>query len=187
MPKITPVTPLIVVLAFCFAAATAVHGQAMAPSKKSPFVFKDANGKTQSADIITKYESKKITHPLAKVDRTLDPKLMRAATIAQERAKAHSRSMCWRSVKEALLASGAVNSYPKTAYAKEAGQELVNSYGFKKLAMKDPYKAPVGSVIVYGASKAAGHVEIRTKDGFVSDFKSKIRSPRPVLGVYGKS
>ena len=159
----------------------------MAPSKKSQFVFKDANGQSHAADIVTKFEKKKISQPIAKVDRSLDPKLMRAATIAQERASAHSRSRCWRYVKQALLASGAVNSYPKTAYAKEAGQELVKNYGFRKLAMKDPYKAPVGSVIVYGASKAAGHVEIRTKDGFVSDFRSKIRSPRPVLGVYGKS
>ncbi|MEY2538877.1 MAG: hypothetical protein QOG67_2617, partial [Verrucomicrobiota bacterium] len=30
------------------------------------------------------------------------------------------------------------------------------------------------------------HVEIRTKDGFVSDFRSKIPSPRPLLGVYTK-
>ncbi len=112
---------------------------------------------------------------------------MRAATIAEERAHAHSGSRCWQYVKEALLAAGAVNSYPKTAYAKQAGDELVNSYGFKKLAVRDPYQAPVGSVIVYGASKAAGHVEIRTRDGFVSDFRSNIPSRRPLLGVYAKA
>jgi hypothetical protein len=71
--------------------------------------------------------------------------------------------------------------------AKQAGQELVSNYGFKKLAVSDPYAAPLGAVLVYGASKAAGHVEIRTKDGFVSDFKSKVPSPRPLLGVYAKS
>jgi hypothetical protein len=63
----------------------------------------------------------------------------------------------------------------------------VQAYGFKKLSVRDPYKAPVGSVLVYGARKAAGHVEIRTKDGFVSDFRSKTPSPRPLLGVYTKS
>ena len=184
MRKFTPCTPLIVV-ACSLVAASAAHGQAFA-STKSKFVFKDVNGKTQSAEVLTKYQPKKIVQPLAKVDRALDPKLMRAATIAQERANAHSRSRCWRSVKEALLASGAVVSYPKTAYAKEAGQELVKTYGFKKLPVRDPYKAPVGSVLVYGASKAAGHVEIRTKDGFVSDFRSKTPSHRPLLGVYAK-
>jgi hypothetical protein len=158
--------------------ATAAQGQ---------FVFKDASGKTHSVSVISKYYPKKIEHLPAKVDRSFDPKLMRAATIAQERANAHSRSRCWQYVKEALLASGAVTSYPKTAYAKEAGQELVNSYGFRKLAVRDPFKAPLGSVIVYGANNAAGHVEIRTKDGFVSDFRSKVPSMRPLLGVYAKS
>jgi hypothetical protein len=164
-----------------------VHAASPSPSKPSQFVFRDKNGKALSVPVVTDYYPKKLTHPVAKVDRSLDPKLMRAATIAQERANAHSRSRCWQYVKEALLASGAVSSYPKTGYAKEAGQELVNSYGFKKLAVRDPFKAPIGSVIVYGASKAAGHVEIRTKDGFVSDFRSKEPSRRPLLGVYAKS
>jgi hypothetical protein len=177
-------SPLVVIGSIVLAATIARADVSSASTSK--FVFKDAKGKTQSADIVTKYQPTKIVHPFAKVDRGLDPKLMRAATIAQERARAHSRSRCWQYVKEALLASGAVNSYPKTAYAKEAGQELVSSYGFKKLGVRDPFRAPVGSVLVYGASKAAGHVEIRTKDGFVSDFRSKIPSPRPLLGVYAK-
>ena len=112
---------------------------------------------------------------------------MRAATIAQERANAHSRAQCWHYVKEALVASGAVSSYPKSVYAKDAAKELVSSYGFKKLSVRDPYKAPVGSVLVYNAKNGAGHVEIRTKSGFASDFRSKIPSPRPLIGVYSKS
>ena len=119
-------------------------------------------------------------------DSKIDPKLRRAATIAEERARAHSLSKCWRYVKEALVASGVVKSRPQTTLAKQAGQELVNNYGFKKLPVTDPYQAPVGAVLVYGARKAAGHVEIRTKDGFVSDFRSKTPSPRPLLGVYTK-
>ena len=111
---------------------------------------------------------------------------MRAATIAQERAHAHSRSMCWHYVKEALLASGVIDSRPKSELAKDAAQDLVSNYGFKKLSVSDPFAAPVGSVLVYGANHAAGHVEIRTQDGFVSDFFSKTPSPRPLLGVYAK-
>ena len=160
---------------------------ANADASKVPFTFKDKNGKAQSVSVISDYYPKKLVNPVAKVDKSINPQLMRAATIAQERAHAHSRSRCWQYVKEALLASGAVSSYPKTAYAKEAGQELVSHYGFKKLSVRDPYKAPVGSVLVYTASKAAGHVEIRTKDGFVSDFRSKEPSRRPLLGVYAKS
>lgn len=156
-------------------------------SAQSKFVYKDAHGKALSAPIVTRYYPKKIQHPLAKVDRTINPKLMHAATIAAERAHAHSRSMCWHYVKEALLASGAVSSYPKTVYAKEAGRELVDSYGFKKLSVRDPFKAPVGAVLVYGGNRAAGHVEIRTRDGFVSDYKSRVPSPRRLVGVYAKS
>ena len=83
-----------------------------------------------------------------------------AATIAEERAHAHSRMACWRYVKEALLASGAVDSYPHTAYAREAGKELVEHYGFTRLPVQDPYQAPIGSVLVYSSGRGAGHVPI---------------------------
>jgi hypothetical protein len=143
-------------------------------------------GKKESAPVITQYYPKQIIYPFAKIDRHIDGKLMQAATIAQERAHAHSRSMCWHYVKEALLASGVINSRPKSELAKDAAQDLVSNYGFKKLSVTDPFAAPVGSVLVYGANRAAGHVEIRTRDGFVSDFCSKTPSPRPLLGVYAK-
>lgn len=150
------------------------------------FVFKDHNGKTVSAPIVDQYQTKKLVYPAAKVDPRVNPKLMRAATIAQERAHAHSKSRCWHYVKEALMASGAIDARPKTALAKQAGDELVRDYGFKKLPIRDPFAAPIGSVLVYTARGAAGHVEIRTKNGFVSDFTSKTPSKRPLLGVYAK-
>ena len=143
-------------------------------------------GKRESAPVITQYYPKRIVYPVAKVDRHIDRKLMQAATIAQERAHAHSRSMCWHYVKEALLASGVIDSRPKSEFAKDAAQDLVSNYGFKKLSVKDPFAAPLGSVLVYGANRTAGHVEIRTRDGFVSDFRSRTPSPRPLLGVYAK-
>jgi hypothetical protein len=150
------------------------------------YSYETPEGKKESAPVITQYYPKQIVYPFAKIDRHIDGKLMQAATIAQERAHAHSRSMCWHYVKEALLASGVINSRPKSELAKEAAQDLVSNYGFKKLPVGDPFAAPVGSVLVYGANRAAGHVEIRTRDGFVSDFYSKTPSPRPLLGVYAK-
>jgi hypothetical protein len=166
---------------------TAIGSEAFFSQQPSKFVFKDASGKATSVDVVETYQPKKIVRPFAKIDRQVDPKLMRAATIAEERAHAHSRRQCWRYVKEALLASGVIRSRPTTAYAKQAGQELVNNFGFKELAVSDPYQAPIGSVLVYNANRAAGHVEIRTKDGFVSDFRSKTPSRRPLLGVFVKS
>ena len=150
------------------------------------FSFKTPEGNQESASVITQYYPKQIVYPFAKVDRHIDRKLMQAATIAQERAHAHSRSRCWHYVKDALLASGVIDSRPKSELAKNAAQDLVSNYGFKKLFVSDPFSAPVGSVLVYGARRAAGHVEIRTRDGFVSDFNSKTPSPRPLLGVYAK-
>ena len=169
------------------ASALSMSPPPRANPQPSKFVFKDASGKATSVDVIQSYQSTKIARPFTTADRQLDPKLMRAATIAEERAHAHSRRQCWHAVKEALLASGVISSRPKTEYAKQAAQELVNNYGFRKLPLNDPYQAPVGSVLVYNANRAAGHVEIRTKDGFVSDFRSKTPSHRPLLGVFAKS
>ena len=147
-------------------------------SASREFTFQDPSGKIVTAPVLA--------GPVAKIDRRLSPTLLTAASIAQERAHAHSKSRCWRYVKTALLASGAISSYPKTAYAKQAGDELVRDYGFKKLPIRDPYAAPVGAVLVYGSRRAAGHVEIRTKTGFVSDFQNKKPSPRPLLGIYAR-
>jgi hypothetical protein len=162
--------------------------QALIMSAPKPkFAYKDASGKKQSVEIVDKYYPKKIVKPFAKADKNIDPKLRRAATIAEERARAHSLSKCWRFVKEALVAAGVVKSRPQTPLAKQAGQELVKNHGFKKIPVSDPYQAPVGAVLVYGAKRAAGHVEIRTENGFVSDFRSKTPSPRPLIGVFAKS
>ncbi|MBA3272502.1 MAG: hypothetical protein H0T11_01335 [Chthoniobacterales bacterium] len=155
---------------------------------KSRFYYKTPSGKVSSARIIRRYYGKLNTvHPTAQVDPRIDPKLRRAASIAQERASARTKGRCWRYVKQALLGAGAVDSYPKTNYGAQAGTELVNSYGFTKLPTRDPYAAPVGAVIVYGrGSGGAGHVELRTRHGFVSDYHSKNKCFYPVLGIYAK-
>src|SRR5437016_4104014 len=152
----------------------------------SRFSFKSAEGKKESVPVVTQYYPKQIVYPFGRVDRHIDGRLMQAASIAEERAHAHSRSQCWHYVKEALLASGVIDSRPKTELARDAASELVSNYGFKKLSVNDPFSAPVGSVLVYGTSRSVGHVEFRTRDGFVSDFRSKTPSRRPLLGVYAK-
>ena len=165
----------------------ATKGKTFEPVRPIPhYNFKTPDGRQESVPVITHYYPNQIVHPLGTTDRHLDPKLMHAATIAQERAHAHSRSMCWHYVKEALLASGVIDSRPKSEFARDAAQDLVSNYGFKKLSVRDPFAAPIGSVLVYGTNRSVGHVEIRTKDGFVSDFRSPTPSHRPLIGVYAK-
>jgi hypothetical protein len=183
MRKVTPYLILgLCCVAFYPRPAAALNFSAPKPK----FGYTDASGKKQSIEIVDKYYPKKMVQPFGN-DSKIDPKLRRAATIAEERARAHSLSKCWHYVKEALVAAGVVKSRPQTTLAKQAGQELVNNYGFKKLPVSDPYQAPVGAVLVYDAKRSAGHVEIRTEDGFVSDFRSKTPSRRPLLGVFTKS
>ena len=125
-----------------------------------------------------------IVRPDARVDSRLDPRLRRAATIAQDRANARSKSRCWRYVKEALVASGVIDSYPKTNYASQAGEVwcgIMGSHGCR-------------SAINFGADRRGArfwpwhesHVVIRTKTGFASDYWTKNRCKYPLVAVYGK-
>ncbi|MGB8168147.1 MAG: hypothetical protein WCF18_11690 [Chthoniobacteraceae bacterium] len=115
-----------------------------------------------------------------------DNRMIRAAQIAQARAHRRSGNLCWRYVKTALLSAGAVDSYPKSTFAKQAAQELPRSYGFRKIRCRDPFRAPIGSVLVYGGADA-GHVEIRTANGYASDFTSPTPYlKRPLIGIFVK-
>jgi hypothetical protein len=183
MRKLTSFTLLCGTL---LAASVQAANPVFAPVTNKPFVFQDANGKSASVPVVDDSAKRKLTAPVAKIDPKLSVTLVHAASIAQERAYAHSKSRCWRYVKEALLAAGAVSSYPKTALAKQAGDELEHDYGFKRLAINDPFAAPIGAVLVYGG-KGAGHVEIRDKTGFVSDFRAVAPSKRKLIGVYAKA
>ena len=137
------ISSLLVSGAFLSVSLITVQAAGLQPSK-SNFFYKDKTGKTASARIIYRYRRVQIVHPLARIDSRLDPRLLRAASIADDRAHARSKARCWHYVKEALVAAGAVSSYPTTAYAVQAGQELVRSYGFKRLSVRDPYDAPLG-------------------------------------------
>ena len=160
-----------------------VRSAGLAPSR-SRFYYNDFDGSVGSARIMRHYWVP-VGHSDASVDSRLDPRLRRAATIAQERANARSRARCWQYVKQALVESGVISSYPKTSYASQAGDELVRSYGFKRLPVHDQFAAPVGSILVFGHG-AAGPVVIRTKSGFVSDYWTKNRCKYPLVAVYGK-
>ena len=161
-----------------------VQSAGLSPSRDR-FFYNNFDGSVGSARIMRRSWRLPVVHPDATVDSRLDPRLRRAASIAQDRAHARSKARCWRAVKEALVASGVITSYPKTNYATQAGEELVRNYGFKRLPVRNEFAAPIGSVLVYGQG-TAGHVAIRTKSGFASDYWTRNRCKYRLVGVYGK-
>ena len=114
-----------------------------------------------------------------------DKRMIHAAQLAAARARKHSTSRCWHWVKTALVDAQVVPTRPTTEYAKQAGTELQTKFGFTKLRIDNPFEAPLGSVLVYGGA-GAGHVELRTLQGFASDFISATPSSRPLIGIYVK-
>lgn len=108
-----------------------------------------------------------------------------AARYAEQQASGHpSIGRCYAWVKTALQHSGAVSDYLPGVAAKGAGPALEargfqNVLGDGRHAIRSAYDAPVGAVLVYGASAGAtdrnaryGHIEIRTASGFASDYSS---------------
>ena len=82
MPKLLTLTFVIVgSAAICPHPVMALRFSAPTPK----FNYTDAAGKKQSVDVVDKYYPKKIVQPIAKDDAQIDPKLRRAATIAEER------------------------------------------------------------------------------------------------------
>jgi hypothetical protein len=123
--------------------------------------------------------------PRVDQDVDMDERMFEAVRLAERSARSRSIHRCWRFVKRALQEAGVVECYPQTALAKQAAVELPERYGFKEIDVKDPHDAPVGAVLVYGG-RGAGHVELRTETGFVSDHASLKPSPRPLIGVFVK-
>jgi len=134
---------------------------------------------------VCEYSTSRAPAPGVVVNPNIDPVMVKAGNIAESRALSRSSLFCWRFVKEALLRAGGVASYPQTACAKDAGRDLVENHGFVKLAVRSAAQAPVGSVLVYGGG-GAGHVELRTTRGFVSDFHSSRPSSLPFIGAFSR-
>lgn len=114
-----------------------------------------------------------------------DP-MMEAIEIATLSAHKHSHRRCWRAVKDALVEANVIPYRPTSRYAWQSGEELEEKFSFFKLDITNPFEAPVGAILVYGGG-GSGHVEIRTPDGFVSDFANPRPSKRPLIGVYVSS
>ena len=124
---------------------------------------------------------------------------VRGAAAAEARvANRHSSGSCYRFVKEALQSAGVVGDYMPGVAAKGAGPAL-EARGFTNILtpgsnIHSSYDAPVGAVLVYGAAPGAtdknaryGHIEIRTANGFASDyFSPRARTGAAANGLEGR-
>jgi hypothetical protein len=124
----------------------------------------------------------------APVNARIDKRMVLAAFIARLKSPHEWTTLrCWHAVKSAMVEAGAIPSMPSSIYARDAGEELVAKYGFVRLNIRDPYLAPAGAVLVYGNKKREEcHVELRTTDGFASDYSSVWRCKYNLIGVYAK-
>jgi hypothetical protein len=123
---------------------------------------------------------------------------VRAAEQAEARVRGRaSSSECYRYVKQALQRAGVVSDYMPGVAAMGAGPAL-EARGFTNILpgsnIRSPYDAPVGAVLVYGAAPGAtdrnaryGHIEIRTPNGFASDyFSPRARTGSAAEGLDGR-
>ena len=100
-----------------------------------------------------------------------------------------SVSRCYAYVKDALYSAGLTSRRLSGVAPSSTAEPELKKQGFVNLlddpdwqkVITDPSKAPYGSVLVYeggrrlrgcgeGVDRRCGHVEIRTRDGYVSDF-----------------
>lgn len=172
-------------LIFCFSttASPSLHASRSAALHLPAARISDSAGETSQIPGLFPFLFKQSRSTVPEVE--IDERMSDAIRIAENSARSRSIKRCWRYVKRALQLANVIDCYPKTKLAKQAAEELPERYGFKQIPVDNPFDAPVGAVLVYGGS-GAGHVEIRTERGFVSDFASPDPSPRPLIGVFIK-
>jgi hypothetical protein len=132
-------------------------------------------------------------------------KLRRASRTASAKCRVRGRrtvcgvsrakGLCFRGVKEALLATGLVKTYLPGMYAMQAHtQGILAKQGFENLLDRGlkVENAPLGSILVYaGGPKGYGHIEIKLgKYEYCSDFCKAVPGGhalnRKLIGIYAK-
>src|SRR2546423_15688329 len=83
-------------LSVCALLSTMIDARSEGLAKsRTRFFYSNFDGSVGSARIMRHYWVP-VVHPDAPVDSRLDPRLRKAATIAQERANARSKFRCWQ-------------------------------------------------------------------------------------------
>jgi len=141
---------------------------------------------TESVPIITIIIPNQNRPSSGPTDKHLDPKLTRAATIAQERAM-RTPAQCAGIMSKKLARLPGSSIHDQKASMPGMRRRIWScNYGFKKLSMRDPFARRIGSVLVYGPAAASVTSRSGRRTVFVSDFRSPTPRNRPLIGVYAK-
>jgi len=128
-------------------------------------------------------------HPVAKVAAPATGTISAAIAYALKHKEAHSIHLCLKYVKRALFANRMIRSYPGIVAAKDFGPFL-GKEGFDNLLETRPgtnlSNAPIGAIIVYRPVEMQeyrgktiyGHIEIKTEEGYVSDYLNPLPTYR---------
>lgn len=114
---------------------------------------------------------------------------------AAKRAAGHSKKLCYRYVKRALLAGDLLDTYPQGSYPRNSvgefkRQGMVNLLDNPKYSgkIKRAEDAPKGAVLIYRHGRHPGHIEIKTANGKNATYVSDYQSPRSIMSsVHGIS
>ena len=147
--------------------------------KKSTVPHVEAAGKWNQFPEVVKYSESK------QAESTI--------SFALKNKYAKSKAYCYRAVKKALVAAGAVKKYPPSEHAKQAVGDLkkegfinmLDHPSYSKL-IKTPDDAPKGAILVYANNThESGDTQIKedwgSDSGYVNDFYSKntfLESPK---------
>ena len=124
-------------------------------------------------------------HPVANViTAPVADKMAATIAYALKHREPQSIHFCLKYVKRALFATKMIRYYDNCQLAKEYGPHLEEN-GFENILLTRPgtniASAPIGAIIVYRpiemqvyqGKTIAGHIEIKTKLGYVSDYLSE--------------
>lgn len=143
-------------------------------------IVEDDNSNPEDSSSTSEQDNSQIDNAvnITKGNSTEQTRVKNAIGYLQKVAKTGPAGFCFRYIKAGLVFAGLVKEYPGEEAAKNAGPQLLKNNFINLLSMpsfrkkiKSPFDAPEGAILVYHGYPY-GHIEMRTADGFISDYFS---------------
>lgn len=160
--------------------ASARHKKENTVTLRTPTPASEVNSKTKIVDKIEKHTTNKNGNNFEIYNAAKKNKAIRAADIANKRARSKSSGYCARYVATALLQAGYKFTRQQSAYM-YASKGILNQIGFREMPSGTEFKK--GDVMVWpahggkGGGGKHGHIQIFDGQIWISDFKQKSHIP----------